>query len=308
MARRKIRIGISSCLLGDPVRYNGGHKRDRYITDVLSEHFEYVPYCPEVAIGLGVPRATIRLESSPLGTRAVQPDAGNRDVTDKLADYGRRVASEAAELDGYIFKSRSPSCGPARVKLYGKDGAPAGSAAGIYAAAFRGIRPLLPVEDEGRLNDADLRDNFFERVLVHHRWRQLRMRRLTPPALARFHREHRFLLLARNQTALRELGRLAAKAGSDIDYIAEQYGTRLMQALSRPARRGNQANALQHVAGFLGKKLDAGDRRDLALAIDGFREGTAPIIVALTLIRRHLRRHGDACVESRHFPAEQRTR
>ncbi|HEY7840427.1 MAG TPA: DUF523 and DUF1722 domain-containing protein [Gammaproteobacteria bacterium] len=301
MASRRIRIGISSCLLGEPVRYNGGHKRDRYITDVLSEHFEFLPYCPEVAIGLGVPRATIRLRGGATGPRAIQPDAGERDVTNELARYGRRVAAAEPSLSGYIFKARSPSCGPARVRVYDRNGSPSGSAAGIYAAAIREELPLMPVEDEGRLNDPDLRDNFIERVFVYDRWQRMLARGITPAALVRFHSEHKFLVLAHNQTALRELGRLTANLATGLPAIAERYGARLMDALSRPARRGDQVNALQHVAGFFRGRIDTDDRRELAVAIDGYRDGRVPIIVALTLIRHHLRRHGSPWLKGQHF-------
>jgi uncharacterized protein YbgA (DUF1722 family)/uncharacterized protein YbbK (DUF523 family) len=301
VSARKIRIGISSCLLGEPVRYNGGHKRDRYITDVLSEHFEYVPYCPEVAIGLGVPRDTIRLQASARGPRAVQPEAGSRDVTDELAGYGRRAAAQSAAISGYIFKSRSPSCGPARVKVYDRNGSPSGTAPGIYAAAIMESLPLLPTEDEGRLDDADLRDNFIGRVFVYHRWQQMLARGLSAAALIRFHSEHKFLLLAHSQAALRELGRMTADLSAGLPGIAERYFARLMAGLARPAQRGNQVNALQHVAGYFKRALDSGDRRELAQAIDGYRDGEVPIIVPLTLIRHHLRRHGGAYLRNQRF-------
>ena len=288
-------------MLGEVVRYNGGHKRDRYITEILSEHFEYVPYCPEVAIGLGVPRATIRLRASSDGPRAVQREVGARDVTDRLAHYGRAVAAQGTDLSGYIFKSRSPSCGTARVKVYNDRGSPSGTAPGIYTAAFRKARPLLPVEDEGRLNDPDLRDNFIERVFVYHRWQQLLARGLTAAGLIRFHSEHKFLLLAHSQAALRELGKLTANLKAELPEIAERYVARLMGALSRPARRGDQVNAMQHVAGYFRNSLDAEDRREIARAIEDYRDGKVPIIVALTLIRHHMRRLGNAYLEDQHF-------
>lgn len=298
---RRIRVGISSCLLGEAVRYNGGHKRDRYITDVLAEYFQFVPYCPEVAIGLGVPRPTIRLQAAAGGARAVQPDAAGRDLTASLARYGRQVAARSADLSGYIFKARSPSCGMTRVKVYDRNGSPSGSAPGIYAQAFRAKLPLLPAEEEGRLNDPDLRDNFIERVFVYHRWQQLEARGITAAALVRFHSEHKFLLLAHSQTALRELGRLTSNLRTGLGGIAQRYIERLMTALARPARRGNQVNALQHVAGYFSRLIDTGDRRELKEAIDGFAEGRAPIIVPLTLIRHHLRRHGVAYLADQRF-------
>jgi uncharacterized protein YbgA (DUF1722 family)/uncharacterized protein YbbK (DUF523 family) len=294
----KIRIGISSCLLGERVRYNGAHKRDDYIADVLSEYFTFVPYCPEVAIGLGVPRATIRLQAGSAGPRAVQPAEDGRDVTDTLAAYGRDIGRQETALSGYIFKSRSPSCGMARVKVYDRNGSPSGQSPGIFAAAFREQQPLLPCEDEGRLNDPDLRDNFIERVFVCHRWQRLQREGLTAARLVRFHTEHKFLILAHSQAGLRELGRMIANLKGDLGGIAGAYYERLMKALARPAKRGNQVNALQHIAGYFKTALDAGDRRELADAIAGYGRGTLPIIVPLTLIRHHQRRHRNAYIES----------
>ena len=304
MHRETIRIGISSCLIGEPVRYNGAHKRDRYLTDVLSRYFEYVPFCPEVAIGLGVPRATIQLQAHGSGARAIQPQQDNRDVTDLLADYGRTIGRNQTGISGYIFKARSPSCGMERVKVYDRHGAPSGHGAGIYAAAFRAEQPLLPAEEEGRLNDPDLRDNFIERVFVYDRWRRLEREGITTPALVDYHTQHKFLILAHSQPALRELGRLVANPGSDIGATAATYITQLMRALAKPAKRGNQANALQHIAGFIKDNIDAGDRRELADAVDAYRRDELPIIVPLTLIRHHLRRNPDAYLESQRYIEE----
>ena len=303
MDKKQIRIGISSCLLGERVRFDGNHKRDYWITEILSEHFRFVPFCPEVAIGLGVPRATIWLQQSARGVRAVQPDAEGRDVTEALAKYGRKIAQSETRISGYIFKSRSPSCGPGRVKVYDLNGSPSGKAAGIYAAEFIEARPLLPVADEGRLNDLDLRDNFIERVFVYHRWQQFAARGFTAAGLVKFHTEHKFLILAHSQTALRELGRITASLKrDDVTGAANAYVQRLMQALSRPAKRGNQVNALQHIAGFFRTVLDAHDRRELKEAIEGYGDSELPIIVPLTLIRHHLRRNPNACLGTQRFP------
>lgn len=296
-----IHIGISSCLLGEPVRYDGGHRQDRYITDVLSEHFTFVPYCPEVAIGLGIPRATIRLQRIGDSTRAIQSGARQRDVTAALAEYGRRVAAQAAGISGYIFKSRSPSCGMARVRIYDNSGNRGKSGRGVYTAAFMAGQPLLPAEEEGRLNDPDLRDNFIERVMVFHRWQQLSEDGLTADALVRFHSEHKFLIMAHSGAALRELGRMVANLKKDHRRIAGRYITRLMAALSRPAQRGARANALQHVAGFFKNRLDAGDRRELLQGIEAYRNDEQPIIVPLTLIRHHMRRHPHDYLEGQAF-------
>jgi uncharacterized protein YbgA (DUF1722 family)/uncharacterized protein YbbK (DUF523 family) len=297
---RRIRIGVSSCLLGEAVRWNGGHKRDALLAGELARWFEFVPFCPEVAIGLGVPRATLRLQAAPRGARAVQPATG-RDVTAPLAAYGREVAAAEPDLDGYVFKSRSPSCGIARVKVYDRNGMPSSTAAGIYAQALRAALPLLPVEDEGRLNDETLRDNFICRVFVHRRWRLLRRAGLGKSALLRFHAEHKFLVMAHSQAAARELGRLLSDLKRDFEAKADAYFERLMQALARPATHGNQVNALQHAAGYFRKVLDAPDRRELADSIAAYGNNQVPIIAPLTLIRHHLRRHPQAWLDAQQF-------
>jgi uncharacterized protein YbgA (DUF1722 family) len=246
-----------------------------------------------MAIGLGAPRATIRLQTSGAGTRAVQQGSRERDVTDELTAYGTRVAASAEDISGYVFKSRSPSCGMERVKVYDSRGHPAGSAPGIYAAALKNALPLLPMEEEGRLNDPDLRDNFIERVLIYRSWHEMERTGLSPAKLVAFHSENKFLIMAHDQNAMRELGRMVANLKGRADQTAWKYLQRLMPTLAKPARRSNQTNVLQHVAGFFNKVLDAGHRRELAEAIDGYRRKQLPIIVPLTLIRHHMRRHPD---------------
>jgi len=281
------------------VRFNGGHKRDRYITDTLAAYFELVPFCPEVAIGLGVPRPTLRLEGEPGDApRAISDDGERSDVTARLRAYGSEVAAGLDAVSGYIFKARSPSCGLYRVKVYGGSGAPAGQGRGVYAGAITEALPLLPVEEEGRLQDPGLRDCFIEKVFVYHRWRQLGGEALAAASLVAFHTEHKFLLMSHDQTEMRALGRLAAGAGKGGPAVAREYIERVLRLLSRPASRGEQANALQHVAGFFKRRLDGADRAELVDAIDAYREGELPLIAPLTLIRHHLRRNPNKYLES----------
>ncbi len=295
-----IRIGISSCLLGENVRYNGDHKRNRYITDTLSRYFEFVPFCPEVAIGLGVPRPTIRLEGNAEQPRAIVQDEQRRDVTQPLREYGRNIASSVTGISGYILKSRSPSCGMERVKVYDHNNVPSPRAHGIFARAFMDGRPLLPVEEEGRLNDPDLRDSFLERVFIYSRWQdqvdggQVR-------DLVEFHTTHKFLIMAHDQNAMRSLGRMVANAVADPERTMKDYFELLMQTVKKPARRSNRINVLQHIAGYFKRELDEYDRRELGEAIEGYRTGKVPVIVPLTLIRHHLRRNPDGFLENQHF-------
>jgi uncharacterized protein YbgA (DUF1722 family)/uncharacterized protein YbbK (DUF523 family) len=295
-------VGVSSCLLGEQVRYNGGHKRDRYVAEVLSEYVQLMPFCPEVAVGLGIPRTPIRLLKTAAGnTRAVAIDDPSHDVSDALNRYGLEVSRDYPLLSGYIFKARSPSCGMERVKVYAANGVPIESGRGLYARAIMDDRPLLPVEEEGRLNDPDLRENFLERVFVYHRWQCLDAAGLTRTALVRFHTEHKFLIMAHDQNAMRELGRIVANPGESMEATAAKYIQTLMPALCRPATRANQANALQHLAGYFKQTIDRDARSELAEAIDGYRNGDLPIIVPLTLLRHHQRRAPDSYLANQHL-------
>ena len=233
----KIRVGVSSCLLGQEVRFDGGHKRDNYLTGTLSCYFEFIPYCPEAEVGLGVPRQPIRLVRRGEEIRAVGVKTPELDPTDQLAAFAERTASQLGEISGYILKKDSPSCGMERVKIYNDKGMPERKGVGIYAGVLMQRLPLLPVEEEGRLGDAVLRENFIERVFVYHRWQRLVREGLTAKRLIEFHSDHKFLILSHHQKAYRELGRLVANAGkSDLDKLAGEYIAMLMKALKRPAR------------------------------------------------------------------------
>ena len=293
-----INIGISSCLLGEPVRFDSGHKRDAWITATLSRYFRFRPYCPEVAIGLGIPRAPIRLLriDGQLRVRGVRDPA--LDVTDRLADFAARTLPELGDLCGYIFKSRSPSCGAFRVKVYSVNGHPDGSAEGAFAAAVKLAMPLLPVEEEGRLGDARLRENFITRVFVYQRWRRLRADGIDAAGLVAFHSDHKYLLMAHNQAAYGRLGQLVAAAGEgDIEARAEDYAAELMAALARPATARGHCNVLSHLLGYLKRDLDAADRGELVDTIEAYRRGELPLIVPITLFNHHFRRHPKPYIE-----------
>lgn len=297
-----IRIGVSSCLLGEEVRYNGGHKHNGYVTKTLARYFRFVPFCPEMAIGLGVPRPPIRLVRFDDRVRARGVDDPDRDVTEALIAYGEEVAHSQADLSGYILKKGSPSCGMERVKIYGEKGSPVDSGSGLYAGALMQRLPLLPVEEEGRLMDPVLRENFVERVFIYHRWQQLRALGLTAAALVDFHRDHKFSILAHDEGAYRELGRLVADAGSDDpESLGDRYAALLMRALAKRATRKRHANVLMHILGFLKKHLDRDDKQEMLDVIDAYRIGHVPLIVPITLLRHHLRRHPQPYIDSQHY-------
>lgn len=300
----RIRVGISSCLLGQEVRYDGGHKHNGYITETLGQFFEFVPFCPEVAIGLGVPRPPIRLVRSAQDTRACGIKDPTLDVTDKLRGYAGRVAPKLRDVSGYILKKGSPSCGMERVKVYGRKGASVTTSAGIYAGTLMELLPEMPFEEEGRLMDPVLRENFVERVFVCHRWQQLLGQRLTARRLVEFHTRHKFIVLAHDDKHYRELGRLVAAAGSrGIAATGQRYITLLMQALRKPATRTRHSNVLQHLFGFFRKRLDADDKRELLGLIDRYRRGHVPLVVPITLIRHYLRRFPEPYVSGQYYLA-----
>lgn len=302
---KRIRIAISSCLLGQQVRYDGGHKHNGYITATLGQFFEFIPFCPEVAIGLGVPRPPIRLVAvgkQRIRARGVKDPS--LDVTDQLAAYAKTVAPQLADVSGYIFKKASPSCGMERVTVYGAKDIPSGSASGIYAGTLMAQLPEMPFEEEGRLMDPCLRENFLERVFVYHRWQQLIAQRLTAKLLVKFHTRHKFIVLAHDEKRYRELGRLVAMAGrSGMAARGQRYIQLLMQALKKPATRTRHANVLQHVTGFFKQKLDAADKRELVESIDSYRRGQVPWVVPITLLRHHLRRFPEPYLNEQYYLA-----
>jgi uncharacterized protein YbgA (DUF1722 family)/uncharacterized protein YbbK (DUF523 family) len=293
----RIRIGISACLLGQEVRYNGGHKRDAFLTDTFGRYVEWVAVCPEVELGMGTPRPPIRLERMGEEVRLVMPSTGE-DYTEPMRAWSRRRAEALAgmELDGYVLKKDSPSCGMERVKVYPEAGAPSKDGRGLFAEALIARLPDLPVEEEGRLNDPPLRENFIARVFVHHRWREGEREGWTRAGLMRFHERHKFLLMGHNQSGMRRLGRLLGEAGkkAPAEELAAAYRAGLTEILRRPATRRGHTNVLHHLAGFVSDALDGEDRAELAETIERYRLGLVPLIVPLTLIRHHVRRQGVA--------------
>lgn len=286
------RIGISSCLLGEEVRYDGGHKHSRYVTDTLGRHFDFVPWCPEVGIGLGTPRRPIRLVEVKDGTRVRDIEDPGIDVTDRLVEFGRKVAGRSAELSGYILKKDSPSCGMERVRVYAdRDGPPERKGVGAFAGELMARLPNLPVEEEGRLMDPGLRENFIERVFTYHRWQRLVQDGLTAEGLIRFHTQHKFFVLAHSEPIYRELGRLVANAGvDDLESLAARYIGLLMRGLKRHATPAKNANVLMHIMGYFKDRLDSADKEELLALIDAHRRGLVPVIVPITLINHYLRR------------------
>ncbi len=297
------RLGVSSCLLGNTVRYDGGHKRDRFVTDLLARFVEWVPVCPELEAGMGVPRPALRLAQDGDDVRMVERASG-RDHTAAMERFSRqRVRGlRALDLCGYILKRDSPSCGMERVKIFSDKGMPRRDGRGLFAAALMDALPNLPVEEEGRLNDPRLRDNFIERIFAYRRLRDLFHGRWTAGRVVAFHTAHKLQLMAHSTVAFRELGRLVARC-RDVPRaeFRARYESEFMAALARVASPGRHANVLQHAAGHLKKRIDASSRAELADLVHDYRRGLVPLVVPLTLLRHHARVHDVAYLNGQHY-------
>jgi uncharacterized protein YbgA (DUF1722 family)/uncharacterized protein YbbK (DUF523 family) len=289
----KPRIGISACLLGQKVRYDGGDKRDRFLTETFGPHVEWVPVCPEAEVGMGVPREPVRLVGNPAAPRMIAERSG-KDWTRAMNYYARRRASALTQLDlsGYVFKKDSPSCGVERVRVYDLKGVPTRRGRGLFAAAVMRQLPLLPVEEEGRLNDPVLRENFVERVFAYHRWQQLARRRRSIASLVDFHSRHKFLLLAHSERHYTKLGRIVAEIKqSPINDAYREYGHLLMDGLAIHATVKKHCNVLNHMMGYFSKELSPSEREELIALIIDFRRKLAPLIVPLTLVRHYVNKY-----------------
>ncbi|MEQ8954971.1 MAG: DUF523 and DUF1722 domain-containing protein [Gammaproteobacteria bacterium] len=290
----KIPVGISACLLGEPVRYDGGHKAHSYIMDTLGQYFEFRGFCPELDIGLGVPRKTIRLVGTSMAdVRCQEGDGASQDHTEALRDSARRQFHWQQQMCGYIVKKDSPSCGMERVRLWQGD-MPQRTGVGLYTQAMMEKFPYLPVEEEGRLGDPVLRENFVQRVFVLNRWFRLLAAGLTVAGLINFHSRHKLIVMSHSQQASRELGQFVAATGkNNLAQRSEQYMLQLMSVLKIKASRGNHVNVLQHVQGYLKNQLDAEDKQELVETIERYRQDQLPLIVPITLLNHHFRRHPD---------------
>jgi uncharacterized protein YbgA (DUF1722 family)/uncharacterized protein YbbK (DUF523 family) len=287
-----LRVGISACLLGAEVRYDGGHKRNEFLVEIFGRFVEFVPVCPEVEIGLGTPRETLRLEQANSAIRIVGGKS-KLDRTPAMTSYASRRTSALAreELCGYVLKKDSPSCGMERVRVYGASGMATRNGVGLYAAALLNRFPNLPVEEEGRLTDAHLRENFVERVFAYHRLRAFFNTDWTIGALVKFHTAQKLVLMAHSVPAYRELGRLVADSKSlPRAQVRERYETAFMRALKKIATPSRHSNVLQHMLGYLRGHIDDAERAELVQLIEDYRAGWVPLVVPLTLLRHHVRR------------------
>jgi len=290
----KLRIGISACLLGQLVRYDGQHKHDAFLTDTLGQFVDYVPVCPEVECGLPVPREAMRLVGDPENPR-LMTQRTEVDLTEQMQAWARcRIRELRKEkLCGFIFKSRSPSSGMERVKVYTEKGGVAGRASGLFAAAFMKAFPLLPVEDEGRLNDPKLRENFVERIFAMQRYRETAAGARSVRALCEFHAAHKYLLMAHSDTNLRQMGQMLADKipTGELARVAGEYEALLLKTLACVPTATKHVNVLMHIMGYLKKLVTADEKQELLEVIAQYRQELIPLIVPITLLKHYVRKY-----------------
>lgn len=289
----KIKVGVSACLLGQRVRYDGGHKRDRFITDTLERYVEYVPVCPEMEYGLGVPRESLRLVGEPDAPRLVTSRTRVDHTQGMLRFARKRVAALREEpLCGFIFKSDSPSSGMARVRVYNNKGMPVRRGVGLFARVFMEQFPLIPVEEEGRLHDAKLRENFIESIFTLKRWREVLEKRKSLGALVDFHTIHKLLLMAHSPKHYRMMGKWVAEGKShDIRDLYSGYETMLIEAMNKKTTVNKNYNVLQHIMGYFKKTLSQNEKQELLTIFQDYKKGHIPLIVPITLLNHYVRKY-----------------
>ena len=296
----KIKLGISTCLLGEKVRYDGGHKWDHYLTDTLGQYVEYIPVCPEVECGFGIPREPFRLVGDARNPRLVTSRT-NQDQTERMLQWAKSKVLELKRenLCGFIFKSGSPSSGMERVKVYDSNGIPTKNGVGIFARVFMEHFPLLPVEDEGRLIDPKLRENFVERIFTLKRWRRAGegMRNLIA-----FHTQHKLLILSHSPKHYQMMGRLVAWA-KEISWkdLVKEYERLLLEALSLKTTAKKNSNVLEHVMGYFKGQLSADEKKELREIIDLYRQGAVPLIVPITLLNHYVRKYDQPYLKDQYY-------
>jgi uncharacterized protein YbgA (DUF1722 family)/uncharacterized protein YbbK (DUF523 family) len=299
----KIKIGISSCLLGENVRYDGGHKRDRYLTDILGKYVQWVPVCPEVEYGLPIPREAMRLTGNPDMPHLVTRKTGVEHTEGMLKWAEKRLTQlEKEDLCGFIFKSRSPSSGYKGVKVYSSSGMPSMKGQGIFAHAFLRHFPLIPVEDEGRLNDAKLRENLIERIFVFQRWKSFIKAGSRVKDLISLHTEHKLLLMSHSQKHYTLLGRLVADTKKqEKEKFLHDYISQLMEGLKLIATVKKNTNVLMHIMGYFKKNLSSDEKAEILEIIDNYHMGLIPLVVPVTLLNHYVRKFDVSYLKRQHY-------
>ncbi|MDX1695664.1 MAG: DUF1722 domain-containing protein [Ketobacteraceae bacterium] len=288
----KIPVGISECLLGSSVRYNGGHKHSRLCTQELGDIFDFKATCPELAAGLGVPREPVRLVDTSKGIRVRGSDDPSLDVTESLVNHGQDFIASHQQLCGFIFTQKSPSCGLYSVKVYHQNGNPLDKGRGAFAASITERAPHLPVEEAGRLNDPLLKETFVSAVFVYHDWLQTVSRTADKKSLIDFHSRHKFQLMAHCNKTYRALGKLIADLGHvDLADVKQQYLNQFMTAIKKPATRGRHCHVMEHIQGYLRNSLSPAERQSINRSIHDYRKGFVPLVVPMTMLTHYAGLH-----------------
>ena len=286
----KIPLGVSECLLGEPVRFDGGHKHNRYLTEVLGQYMAFHPVCPEVAIGLGIPRKPIRIVATDRGSRIQGVTNPDLDVTEALAAQADLAVAAMPDICGYVFMQNSPSCGVFDMKRYGTNGHPLDNKGrGAYAARLMELMPLLPVEEAGRLNDPGLRDNFITRVFALHDWKRSVAADPTPKKLIDFYSRYKYQVMAHHVASYTALGKLLSDlSGTDIRLVCDEFIVMFMTALGHIANRKGNTNTMMHLRGYLKGLLKPEENAELDRLIKAYQQGEVPLVVPLTILKHHL--------------------
>ena len=302
---RKIPVGVSACLLGDKVRYDGGHKQSKLCLEAFAPFFAYQSFCPEVSAGFGTPRPTMRLVGDPDNPVLTYVKNSGEDLSEQLrAGFAARLVG-CSELDGYILMKKSPSCGMERIRVYRADGMPhEKTSRGLFADALIKRYPQLPVEEEARLNDDKLRENFVMRVFAHHYFRKEVMQPLTYKALLDYHSSYKYIVMAHSQVAYRELGRLlAVSSARPLDSVLADYFSVFMQAIGKPATRAGHTNVLQHILGYLKKTVPGEARQSIDTVIAQYRQGEVNLATPLTLLSHYIQQSGSEYIRMQRYLA-----
>ncbi len=297
----KIPVGVSSCLIGEKVRYDGGDKNNAYITGILANYFHFIHFCPEVACGLGVPRPPIQLRQTSRGIRCIGVEDRQLDVTDTLRSCAEQQSHWLSGLCGYILKKNSPSCGIQDVRIF-PDGPPTRTGVGLFAGFLQERFPLLPLEEENRLDNARICENFLQRVLVLHRWRQLLATPLTPHRLQDFHNRHQLLAMSRNRKLADDLGHLSASAEKDaIRRTADRYIRRLLTGLKKTATRNDHIGVLRHILKLVKQSLEAEDSAALQAALINYKNQKTTLAQPVELLKMHLYKHPNPFLQQSNY-------
>ena len=300
---RGIEVGLSACLAGHEVRYNGGHSQSKLCLNQLSQHFSFKTFCPEVAAGFATPRPTMRLTGSPSNPRLQYSDDDSQDLTQQLIDGFKDKLHNFKDLDGYILMKNSPSCGMERIKIYQANGYPhKDRGMGLFAAALKESYPLMPIEEEGRLHDPRLCENFILRVYAYHNFKQEVLSQPSVHNLIQFHSSYKYVLMAHSQPCYQKLGRLLANIEKDqLDSFIPHYLDQFMAALGKPASSKNHTNTLLHIMGYLKKTVSSEARQNIADIIHQYRQGLLPLVAPMTLLKHHIKQTGNDYIRAQRY-------